>query len=52
MEEIKVNGKKPSTRPGVSELFDLMKTEDLQELEIKEGDFYVYLKRKGSSSNN
>jgi acetyl-CoA carboxylase biotin carboxyl carrier protein len=50
MEEIKTNGKKVTVKPGVNELFELMKTEDLQELEIKEGDFYVYLKRKGKNA--
>ena len=49
MEEMKTNGKKTAAqKPSVPELFDLMKSEDIQELELKEGDYYVYLKRKGN----
>lgn len=42
--------KERAIKEQVKDLYDLMLSEHLEELEIKEGDFYLYLKRKGKKS--
>lgn len=41
------NGKERPFKKEVSALFDLMKSENLEELELKDKDFHVHIKRKG-----
>ena len=42
------NGKKGALKNQVQELYDLMKQGELTELEIKDGDTYVHIKRQGA----
>ncbi len=41
------NEKEPELKDRVSSLFELMKTEKIEELELKDAASYIYLKRKG-----
>jgi acetyl-CoA carboxylase biotin carboxyl carrier protein len=46
---MKTNEKDTELKDRVSSLYELMKTEKLEELEIKDASSYIYLKRKGKT---
>lgn len=50
MKEIDTKSRENSVKQQVNSLYDLMKSENLDELEIKENDFYLYIKRKSKSA--
>lgn len=50
MKEIDVKPHGNSINQQVSTLYNLMRSENLDELEIKENDFYLYIKRKSKST--
>jgi len=43
------NEKETALKDRISSLYELMKTEKIEELEVKDEDSYVYLKRKGKT---
>lgn len=43
--------KKDSIKKQVNAIYNLMKSENLEEMEIKEDDFYLYLRRKSKSGS-
>jgi acetyl-CoA carboxylase biotin carboxyl carrier protein len=51
MEDTKVNDTKhQQSKLQAIDYYELMKTENLEELEIKDRDFYIYLKRKSKNA--
>ena len=51
MSELDVKKKKiTSLKDQMGEFYDLMKTENLEELELKDEDYYISLKRKGKKT--
>jgi acetyl-CoA carboxylase biotin carboxyl carrier protein len=49
MKELEINEKKDANmKDNVADLYEMMKKSDIDELEVKDKDSYIYIKRKGA----